>query len=372
MKRRIIVGTIGLVLLIGGVIFVFREKIETLIFKPTKSSIELGLSGKPESGVQVVATDLYVPWEIIFLPNGDMLVSERSGKLKRIGANSKTYTIIGVTEVGEGGLLGMALHPKFNENGWLYLYFTTTVDGMATNKIERYHLNDDRLSDRTTIITGIPAAPNHDGGRIAFGPDKHLYVAAGDAGTPENAQNKASLAGKILRITDEGKPVIDNPFSNEVYSYGHRNPQGLAWEDKGQLWATEHGPAGLDELNLIKKGANYGWPSITGDQQKEGMETPIANSGSEETWAPSGLVYSNGSLFFAGLRGQTLYQAKIDQNKTVTLKAHFREEYGRLRAISVHDRFIYFTTSNHDGRNIPGQGDDKILRIKASDLENLE
>lgn len=365
MKRRIIVGTIGLVVLIGGMIFVFRGEIKTLILKPTKSTIERGMSGKSGSVVEVVATDLSVPWEIAFLPSGDMIVSERSGTLKRIGTNSKIYTITGVTEIGEGGLLGMALHPRFKENGWLYLYFTTTLNGTATNKIERYRLKDDKLSERVDIITGIPAAPNHDGGRIAFGPDKYLYVATGDAGNPENAQNRTSLAGKTLRLTDEGKPVVDNPFGNEVYSYGHRNPQGLVWDDQGELWATEHGPASFDELNLIKKGANYGWPSITGNQQKEGMEMPIANSGGEETWAPSGLTYSNGSLFFAGLRGQTLYQATINQDKTVALKAHFREEYGRLRAVAVHDGYIYFSTSNRDGRGAPRQGDDKVLRLKG-------
>jgi len=375
--RKVLLTVLTIAFLTGSMIIVITGTLNSWFFKPTDSSIEPGISTDKKSQtakdpVEVVAAKLTVPWEVAFLPNGDLLVTERSGTIKRIGTDNKTYTVGNVEQTSEGGLLGMALHPKFSENNWLYLYFTTKTGDTLSNKIERYKLTDSGLTERTDIVTGIPAASNHDGGRIAFGPDGYLYVTTGDAGNQSNAQDKTSLAGKILRLQDSGTPVADNPFGNAVYSYGHRNPQGLAWDKDGQLWATEHGPSGTesghDELNLILKGSNYGWPTIRGSQTQEGMEAPEAHSGSEETWAPAGMAYHDGSLFFAGLRGQTLYQAKIGQNNQVTLKAHFKQTYGRLRAVVAHDGYIYFTTSNTDGRGQPKTNDDKILRIKADNF----
>ena len=255
---------------------------------------------------EIVAQNLEIPWEIVFLPNGDMLVTERPGRVVRIGKDRKVYPISGVAHVGEGGLLGLALHPKFSENNFLYIYLTTQERGKVTNRVERYKFASDKLTDRQVILSGIPGASVHDGGRMAFSPDGYLYITTGEAGQEKLSQDTSNLGGKILRIRDDGSIPADNPFGNAVYSYGHRNSQGLAWDDQGQLWSTEHGRSGVasgfDELNLIEKGKNYGWPEIQGDETRKGMEKPVANSGANTTWAPSGAAFYKGSIFFSGLR----------------------------------------------------------------------
>ncbi len=330
--------------------------------------------------IEVIAENLQIPWEIAFLQEGDLLVTERPGTLRRIGKVSKTYAIPGVANVGEGGLLGLALHPKFAENRWLYLYHTVEVGGRFLNRVVRYRLSGDELTERTIIIDGIPGATVHDGGRIAFGPasapdgasagkpDYYLYITTGDAGNAGLAQDTRSLAGKILRVRDDGSIPEDNPFGNAVWSYGHRNPQGLAWDEKGRLWSTEHGRSGvlsgLDELNLIEKGKNYGWPVIQGDETRPGVESPVIQSGPKVTWAPAGAAYGNGSIFFGGLRGQALYEAKIVGEREVRLRTHLEKEFGRIRAVRLgSDGLLYMTTSNTDGRGKPRPGDDKIIRV---------
>lgn len=364
MKKWAVAFASVIVLLGGG--YLLYEEIRQRFFEPTPSFIEKGVSEISET--QIIAQDLEIPWEVAFLPGGDILATERSGKLKRIGQNEQTYTINGVRHEGEGGLMGLALHPDFESNSYLYLYLTTATGNALTNRVERYRLVDNALTDRSIILENIPGAANHDGGRIDFGPDGKLYVTTGDAGQPASAQNKNSLAGKILRLNDDGSIPDDNPFNNAVYSYGHRNPQGIVWDDKGQLWAVEHGPSGLetghDELNLIVKGGNYGWSTIRGDEQAEGMTRPVAHSGSEETWAPGAVAYYDGSLFFAGLRGESLYEAKIGSDNKVSLKAHLSGAYGRLRGARLSpDNKLYLTTSNRDGRGDPMPGDDKIIAI---------
>ncbi len=321
-----------------------------------------------EKDIEVIAENLQIPWEIAFLPNGDVLVTERPGTLKRIGKEGHVYNIESVEHVGEGGLLGLTLHPLFAKNNWIYLYLTTKVGDGLQNRVERYRLESDHLTEKTIIIENIPGAANHDGGRIAFGPDGYLYVTTGDAGKSNFAQDTTSLAGKILRLKDDGSIPSDNPFGNAVYSYGHRNSQGLAWDNKGQLWATEHGRSGvlsgLDELNLIEKGKNYGWPVIQGDEIKTGMKSPVIQSGSDETWAPAGAVFWNGSIFFSGLRGESLYEAKIIDGNKVSLTVHFRQEFGRIRAVALGpDGYFYIITSNTDGRGVSKANDDKIIRI---------
>ncbi len=281
------------------------------------------------------------------------------------------YVIDGVEHVGEGGLLGMTLHPRFSENQWVYLYLTTKNGEGLINRVERYRFGRDRLTEKTTIIDNIPVAANHDGGRIAFGSDGYLYITTGDAGKSNLAQDIYSLAGKILRLKDDGSIPPDNPFGNAVYSYGHRNSQGLAWDNKGRLWATEHGRSGvlsgLDELNLIEKGKNYGWPVIQGDEIKTGMESPVVQSGAAETWAPAGATFWDGSVFFGGLRGEALYEAKTTSERKVSLKIHFRKEFGRIRAVVLGpDGYLYITTSNTDGRGEPRASDDKIIRVNPS------
>ncbi len=349
--------------------FILREQIFRQFYKPTTTSLHEGI--KVSEDFKIIADNLQIPWEIAFLPDGDLLVTERPGILKRIGKEMRAYTIEGVQHIGEGGLLGMALHPRFSENQWIYLYLTTKNDEGLINRVERYRFEGDRLSEKKTIVDNIPGAAYHDGGRIAFGPDWYLYVTTGDAGKNNLAQDTSSLAGKILRLKDDGSIPSDNPFGNAVWSYGHRNSQGLAWDDKGRLWATEHGRSGLlsglDELNLIEKGKNYGWPTIEGDKGKDGMETPIVHSGPDETWAPAGVAFWDGSVFFGGLRGETLYEAKFINEREVSLKVHLRQEFGRIRAVVLGpDGYLYITTSNTDSRGDIRANDDKIIRINPS------
>lgn len=318
---------------------------------------------------EIVVQDLDIPWELTFLPDGSILVSERPGNLVRLKRDSKEeITIVGVAHRGEGGLLGMALHPDFENKKFIYLYLTTSEGNRLSNRVERYVFDPERnmLSEKKEIISGIPGAIYHDGGRIAFGPDGFLYVSTGDAGQENLAQNTGSLAGKILRLKDDGSMPEDNPFGNAIFSYGHRNVQGLAWDNKGGLWATEHGRSGIlsgyDELNLIEKGKNYGWPEIQGDETRPRMEKPMAHSGASATWAPSGAAYRDGSIFFAGLRGEALYEYVIDKDKLVE---HFKGEYGRLRNVVVGpDKKLYIITNNTDGRGDPKDRDDKIIRLE--------
>lgn len=306
-----------------------------------------------------------------------MLVTERAGSVRYIDEKGKlspdpVAILSSVKEEGEGGLMGIALHPMFSLNNYVYLYYTYSTSGNNTlNRVVRMTFKDKKLSDEKIIIDAIPGALFHNGGRIKFGPDKDLYVATGDAQEPSLAQDTNSLAGKILRSTDDGKPALGNPFNNLVYSYGHRNVQGLAWDSNGQLWATEHGrsgiQSGLDEVNKVEPGKNYGWPVIQGDEKRDGMETAVLNSGAT-TWAPAGAVFMGDSLFFAGLRGKTLYEATI-RGQDIQLKEYFSDEFGRLRDVVIGpDGMLYITTSNLDGRGSPTEQDDRVIRINTAKL----
>ena len=303
---------------------------------------------------------------IAFLPNRDLILTQRKGKVLIISGDlrSKPREITQINNVkaqGEGGLLGIATHPDFENNKFIYFYYTYGGNGNDTlNRVSRFEYVNDNLINERTIVDKIPGNSNHNGGRIKFGPDELLYIGTGDAQEPSLSQNKNSLAGKILRVTDEGKPAPDNPFGNQIYSYGHRNVQGLAWDNDNNLWATEHGNSTRDELNKIEKGGNYGWPEITGDQTRSGMITGIINSG-DDTWAPSGLAFYKDSLYFAGLRGSALFKFDIG-NKS--LNKLFDEKYGRIReAITGPDGALYILTNNTDGRGILKPGDDKLIRL---------
>lgn len=326
------------------------------------------------AAAETVAEGLEIPWEIAFLPDGSLLVTERPGRLTRLGETRESVQVEGVHHAGEGGLLGLALHPSFETNRWLYLYMTTREGGRVTNRVDRYRYENGTLSERTTIIQNIPGAANHNGGRIAFGPDGKLYVATGDAGEAFSAQDRASLAGKILRLNDDGTLPSDNPFGNAVWSYGHRNPQGLAWDAQGRFWSTEHGRSGvrsgLDEVNLVEKGKNYGWPVIEGDDANAEMEAPFRHSGAVETWAPAGAAFVGNTLVFGGLRGETLYQLVMHvRERRSAVLAHFAGEYGRIRAVVIGpDGSLYFATSNRDGRGRARAGDDRIVRVQAGAL----
>lgn len=371
--NRKIVGWVVLVavVVVGVVMYLNRQELIAIFFEPTESSVE---SGQLQSdSITVAADNLTTPWSIQHLPGGDMLVSERRGQLKRIGQAGAVYDIEGVRETSEGGLLGVALHPNFADNELIYLYYTTDRAGGLTNQIDRAKLSGDRLSDQATILDGIPAAANHNGGAIEFGPDGKLYVTTGDAAQEELAQDKQSLAGKILRLNPDGTVPADNPFDNLVWSYGHRNPQGITWDSQGRMWSVEHGPSGVqsgrDELNQIEAGVNYGWPEISGDETAGGMRSPVLQSGDEDTWAPARMVYAEDKLYFTGLRGQSLYEVAIDDDQP-TIKKYLNGDYGRLRALATGGQVLYIGTSNRDGRGSASFGNDKILSLPLTALSS--
>ncbi len=372
--KNLILAT--LIILIGGaaVYLYYHPSKPTSVTPAVKVQPSVVISTSSMANEEILVENLNIPWDIVFLPDGEMLITERPGVLLKIGKDKKIIQINGVRPIGEGGLLGIILHPDFKSNRLLYLYLTTQQGGRLVNQVERYKLQGDSLTQQKVIISGILASSNHDGGRMVFGPDGYLYVTTGDAEQPNLAQDKNSLNGKILRVKDDGSLPEDNPFGNAVYSYGHRNAQGLAWDAKGNLWATEHGRSGalsgLDELNLIIKGQNYGWPVIQGEETRTGMVTPAINSGPNETWAPSGAVYYQGSIFFAGLRGQTLYQAVIQGNKVTAFKKYLQNKYGRLRTVKIGpDGYFYLLTNNTDGRGTPRPDDDRLIRINPKILQ---
>lgn len=320
---------------------------------------------------ETVAENLTVPWALGFLPNGSLIFTERVGNIKLIEKSGAPPALLGsidkVAAEGEGGLLGLAVHPDYAKNRFIYLYYTYQAQGRLLNRVVRYKLQGSKLTQDKIIVDKIPGSSNHNGGRIKFGPDGLLYVTTGDSEEPDLAQNLKSLAGKILRFEDDGGVPAKNPFPDlPVYSLGHRNPQGLAWDNRRRLWATEHGQSGNDEVNLIEAGNNYGWPTIEGDEGRSGPEKPVVHSNGD-TWAPSGAAFHDGSLVFAGLRGQALFTLKTEAPGA---PRHLLEgELGRLRDVVVGpDARLYISTSNNDGRGIPGRSDDRII---ATDLSRL-
>jgi len=334
--------------------------------------------------VSVILENLTIPWDLGFLPDGSMLVTERPGRLLHFDSETKKIDKIEISNtrhIGEGGLLGLAVHPNFSENNLIYLYITREAENGFKNEVRRYKFSNNQLTDQKIILANIPGARYHDGGRIQFSPSPingisgpyYLYITVGDAGDENSAQNKNSLAGKILRIKEDGKIPINNPFGNTVYSYGHRNPQGLSWDDEGNLWSTEHGRSGIlsgfDELNLIEVGKNYGWPDSQGDTVLSETVAPTLHSGADDTWAPASALYWDGSIFFGGLRGEALYEAKLSGVEIVELKEYFKNEFGRIRTIRLGpDNMFYITTSNQDGRGTAKIGDDKIIRLDPEKL----
>ncbi|HEY8478436.1 MAG TPA: PQQ-dependent sugar dehydrogenase [Spirillospora sp.] len=315
--------------------------------------------GRPRA----VATGLAVPWAVAFLPGGDALVTERdSARLLRVTASGRTTavaTVPGVEPGGEGGLMGVAVSPDYSRDRRIYLYFTAESD----NRVVRATFDGGSLGDLRPIVTGIPKAGNHNGGRIAFGPDKMLYIATGDAGDGSLAQDRNSLGGKILRVTPDGKPAPGNPFGNLVWTYGHRNVQGLAWDDEGRMYATEFGQNRFDEINRIERGGNYGWPEVEGAGGREEFTDPLVTWTTDES-SPSGLAYAGGSLWAAALRGERLWQIPLDDGRAGRPVARFRSEFGRLRAVAATPGgSLWFTTSNKDGRGDPASDDDRVLDV---------
>ena len=323
---------------------------------PTTGTLDDGRLGEATT----VVDDLDAPWSLAFY-NGSALLSERDTarilEVEDDGSTREVAMIDGVEPRGEGGLLGIAVH-----DGRLYVYSTATGE----NRVERYPLSGApgaiSLGPGEAIVRGLAASTNHNGGRIAFGPDGMLYVTVGDAAARESAQDVASLSGKILRLTPDGDVPSDNPFDGSpVYSLGHRNPQGLAWDDDGTMYASEFGQDTWDELNVIEPGSNYGWPEVEGIANEDGFVDPV------QQWAPidaspSGVAIASGSIFLANLRGERLREVPLDDLTAST--EHLVGTFGRLRDVAVApDGALWVLTNNTDGRGDPADGDDRVIRV---------
>ncbi|WP_055524055.1 PQQ-dependent sugar dehydrogenase, partial [Streptomyces ossamyceticus] len=320
-----------------------------------------------------VAEDLDTPWGLAPLPEGGLLVSSRDeGTITRIDTESGKKTelgeVPGVAAAGEGGLLGLAVSPDYASDHMIYAYFTSESDNRIVRMLyDPQKPEGEQLGAPDTILRGIPKGTNHNGGRIAFGPDQMLYASTGERYEGPLAQDKKSLGGKILRMTPEGEPAPGNPFENSlVYSYGHRNVQGLAWDSKQRLWASEFGQNTWDELNQIRPGGNYGWPEVEGKEGKPGYVDPVAVWSVDDA-SPSGIAIAEGSVWMAGLKGQRLWRIPLQGTKVSADPQPFLEgEYGRLRTVvSAGGDKLWLTTSETDGRGSPDGGDDKILELQV-------
>lgn len=312
--------------------------------------------GRP-AGVQVVASGLQVAWGLGFLPDGSAVVSERdTGRILQLrpGRPAAELARLPVTAEGEGGLLGVAVSPTYARDRLLYAYYTAAGD----NRIVRFRPG----ARAAAILTGIPRNTFHNGGRIAFGPDGMLYAGTGDAGERSRSQDRDSLAGKILRMRPDGSAPPDNPFPGSlVWSLGHRNIQGLAWDDQRQMFATEFGQNRFDEVNRIRPGANYGWPDVEGRGGSGRYVDPLLTWTPEEA-SPSGMAFAGGDLYVAALRGERLWQVRSGSG-SAQARALFQGRYGRLRHAALGpDGGLWLLTSNRD-RGVARPGDDKVIRI---------
>ncbi|MEU9010641.1 PQQ-dependent sugar dehydrogenase [Streptomyces sp. NPDC048479] len=344
---------------------------------PSASSGSPSPTGPPAKGsVKVVSTltdGLKSPWGVAALPDGDLLVASRDeGTISRVDVESGKKTVIGsvpgVAPGGEGGLMGLALSPSFASDHQVYAYFTTESD----NRIARMLYDEKKpagqqLGAPDTVLRGIPKGVVHNGGRIAFGPDKMLYAGTGETGDTGLAQDKKSLGGKILRMTPDGQPVHGNPEADSVvYSYGHRNVQGLAWDADKRLWAAEFGQNTWDELNLIEPGKNYGWPDAEGKAGKPGFVDPVAQWKTADA-SPSGIAYAEGSIWMASLKGERLWRIPLaGAEPSAAPQSFLIGKYGRLRTVlSAGGDKVWLVTSETDTRGTPEPGDDKILQLEV-------
>ncbi|MGW1836240.1 PQQ-dependent sugar dehydrogenase [Streptomyces sp. NPDC002067] len=337
---------------------------------------ERNVSPPPAEGsaevTRTLATGLDSPWGVAALPGGDLLVGSRDkGTLTRVSARDGRKTEVGAVPGaapgGEGGLLGLAVSPSFRGDPLVYAYVTTASD----NRIVRMSYDDtrrpgDQLGAPSTVLRAIPKGRIHNGGRLAFGPDRMLYASTGETGREELAQDRKSLGGKILRMTPDGAPARGNPDPRSVvYSYGHRNVEGLAWDGAKRLWASEFGEDTWDELNLIEPGRNYGWPAREGKGPAGGGYVDPVLTWKPADASPSGLAYAKGSLWMAALRGERLWRVPLDGTRPAAApQAFLTKRYGRLRTVlPADDGALWLVTGETDGRGRPRKGDDRILRV---------
>lgn len=327
---------------------------------------------QPTGSPTVIASGLNAPWSVMRLTpdladGGSSLISERdTGRIRELTADGSLRDagrVPGVAAAGEGGLLGLAALRE-GDRLWLYAYLTTASDNRIVRMPVQGAAGGLTLGAPGEVVTGLPKAGNHNGGRIAFGPDGMLYATVGDAGQPQRAQDRGSLGGKILRMTPDGAAPAGNPFPGSlVYSFGHRNPQGLDWGDDGTLYASEFGQNTWDELNIISAGQNYGWPVHEGIADADGYVNPVYQWSTGEA-SPSGLASIGGTLFMAALRGERLWSIWVGP-ESVTAEASYAGEFGRLRdAVEGPDGTLWVLTNNTDGRGRPHEGDDKLLQVQ--------
>ena len=338
--------------------------------------IALNASGQQRPEAVVVAQGLQVPWSIAFAPDGRIFVTERPGRLRVISNGAlqaaPLFTFPRVEAKGEEGLMGLVLHPDFQHNHLLYVSFASTTAGKLTVEVDRFRETGTTLVEPKVILAGAPASQFHAGCRLKFGPDGKLYITTGDATRGPIAQDLKSLGGKILRVNDDGTIPADNPFpGSPVWTYGHRNSQGIAWDPvSGLLFETEHGPSGFDgpgggdEVNIIERGKNYGWPIVHHKASKEGMVSPLLEY--TPACAPASAAFWKGDLYFGCLRGQNLHHVRLDpkDRRKVLGEEKLFATLGRIRDVEVGpDGALYFTTSNRDGRGSPARDDDRVYRI---------
>jgi glucose/arabinose dehydrogenase len=319
-----------------------------------------------QTKVVTLATKLEVPWSIQKHDNS-FYISERSGTIAKITdgkvQRQTVYLSDELSDVSEAGLLGFLLATNFEESQEAFAYYTYTTQTGTFNKLVKLRLNDSQWEESTVLLDGLPGGNYHDGGRLAIGPDEKLYVTVGDAHQLENVQSLDSLAGTILRLNLDGTIPEDNPYAeNYIYSYGHRNPQGLAWTSDDTMYASEHGNSANDEINHIEAGKNYGWPIIEGQDEQAGMEMPLFTSGANTTWAPSGMSVWHDKLYVAALRGNAIFEVNLETKEM----GSFLEVYGRIRDVLVEEDTLYFVTNNLDGRGNGEEDDDKLYMIKLN------
>lgn len=341
-----------LVLLLSGCSFFEKKQTQ----EPDREAVVV------QQEVEVLAENLSVPWSIDRV-NQTFYISERTGSIVKITnrkiERQRVHLEKPLAEAAEAGLLGFVLDPQFSENHKAYAYYTYRDEKKGQfNRVVVLRTNGNEWTEAAILLDRIPSAAYHHGGRLKIGPDRKLYITTGDATEPDLAQNIKSLNGKVLRMNLDGSIPADNPFpGSSVFSYGHRNPQGLAWLGS-RLYASEHGQSAHDEINMIKSGMNYGWPVIQGQAKKAGMVTPLFQSG-EKTWAPSGMAASNGKLYVAALRGNAVFRfdlARMRMKPVIT-------GLGRIRDIFVDGEYLYFISNNTDGRGNPDETDDKLYRV---------
>lgn len=388
MKRTYFAILLLVIVIVSAYFYWFGVNKDTLpmaVIKPlfqTTTNTQ-GATEPKGTKIEKVVTNLEVPWSIVWTSNTRMLITERPGRIRQFDSTLAPVPLLTISDVATGdeeGLMGLAIDPEYATNNYLYYCYAYAEGATIKDRVVRVTDQGDHVSDAKTLIQDIPAATFHAGCQLGFGPDKKLYITTGDATNGAIAQDLQSLGGKILRIDTDGSIPSDNPFPNSpVWSYGHRNPQGIAWNPQtAQLFETEHGPSGWDgpgggdELNLIQKGKNYGWPIVSHTRHKDGMIDPLTTYTPAQ--APASAAFYTGDtipqfegvFFFAALKGESLHAVRFTKDSPPHIQSDetIVTGYGRIRAVAVGpDGYVYFSTSNRDGRGTPQEGDDRIMRI---------